>query len=513
MTSCTVYINQAIDKEYLNGFGGGVFNEGLLINCNIDANKTDGNGGGVENYGTMKNSRIYNNLAEGSGGGVSSSGNLINCIIYNNSSSRIGGGVLNLGILIQCIVYGNQAIYVGGVDNVGTMLNCTVYGNTADSIGGIRNSGGNVIDTISWKNPYGDIIPYNTGVAQFCCFREASEENGNFSANPLFVNTSGDISTWDFHLREGSPCIDAGHPDAIYNDACLPPGKGTDRNDMGAYGGPGNCWDGITSHSAILSFVNQNGEAWGADNKGIAPFGESYLRGRPGFKYAPSQGWYILNGDADQIEPDDLIQITPYGDVWVSISMDKTNFPPTRWGWLGFHYDEKDGYSGWLPLAGDVNGDGAGDLIQVTEYGDAWAALSKKTSFAAPTRWGWLGFKYAPYDGWYPLCGDVNADGKDDLVQITPTGDPWVALSNGFSFDAPTRWGWVNFYYNEEQGNYPILGDINSDGAEDLIQITPEGEVWVALSLGDVFDYPEYWGSPGFLFSRETGSLPFFLDF
>ena len=58
-----------------------------------------------------------------------------------------------------------------------------------------------------------------------------------------------------------------------------------------------------------------------------------------------------------------------------------------------------------------------------------------------------------------------------------------------------------------------MLGDVNSDGMEDLVQITPLGEAWVAPSLGDSFDYPEFWGKPGFLFSRENGYLPFFLDF
>jgi len=41
----------------------------------------------------------------------------------------------------------------------------------------------------------------------------------------------------DYQLQAGSDCIDAGDPDAVYNDA-QPPGQGTERNDMGAYGGP-----------------------------------------------------------------------------------------------------------------------------------------------------------------------------------------------------------------------------------------------------------------------------------
>jgi VCBS repeat protein len=112
-----------------------------------------------------------------------------------------------------------------------------------------------------------------------------------------------------------------------------------------------------------------------------------------------------------------------------------------------------------------------------------------------------------------PLSGDFNADGKTDLLQITPTGDPWVSLSDGTSFQAPKRWGWISFYYNEDTGHYPITADVNCDGKTDLIQITPEGESRVSFSKGDSFTYPEYWGMQGFKFSREEHRLPFYLSY
>ena len=58
-------------------------------------------------------------------------------------------------------------------------------------------------------------------------------------ADPLFVGGGR------YYLTAGSPCIDAGDPDPVYSDVCLPPSWGNDRNDMGAYGGPGACgWCG-----------------------------------------------------------------------------------------------------------------------------------------------------------------------------------------------------------------------------------------------------------------------------
>ncbi|MCK5052003.1 MAG: T9SS type A sorting domain-containing protein [Candidatus Cloacimonetes bacterium] len=72
----------------------------------------------------------------------------------------------------------------------------------------------------------------------YSCVTGGFAGEGNIDEDPLFVApTEGDgtdynglIASW--WLQAGSPCIDAGNPDAMYNDT-----DGT-RNDMGAYGGP-----------------------------------------------------------------------------------------------------------------------------------------------------------------------------------------------------------------------------------------------------------------------------------
>ena len=64
----------------------------------------------------------------------------------------------------------------------------------------------------------------------------------------LFAGSSSPrpLRTQQLRLREDgldgvSPCIDKGHPDAACRDRCAPPSLGTDRNDIGAYGGPDAC--------------------------------------------------------------------------------------------------------------------------------------------------------------------------------------------------------------------------------------------------------------------------------
>ena len=57
---------------------------------------------------------------------------------------------------------------------------------------------------------------------------------GDLITDPLFV----DPDNYNFRLKGESPAIDAGKGVDAYNDVFFPPSKGTNRNDMGATGGP-----------------------------------------------------------------------------------------------------------------------------------------------------------------------------------------------------------------------------------------------------------------------------------
>ncbi len=150
---------------------------------------------------------------------------------------------------------------------------------------------------------------------------------------------------------------------------------------------------------------------------------------------------------------------------------------------------------------GDVNGDGRDDIVQFIRdtrtgslRGDVYVALSLGSSFATPIRW----------SGWFcigeEICdvADVDGDGLDDIVAFTrgTTGDVWVARSNGFSFGSGVKWnGW--FCVGQEECR---TGDINGDGRADIVAFVGDtrtgisrGDVWVALSNGAGFVSPRTW--------------------
>lgn len=234
VTNCPIYFNTA--KRY----GGGIYNDyGTIINCLIYANSADISSGGIYNgYGTVTNSTIYSNSSFWGGGICNFTGIVSNSIVHFNNSTSNGGGIYNDydGTIYNCIISSNTNWGIYNKD--GSVYNCTLYNNK----GGIHVNTGGMVNCISWQNGETDI---EGGTVSYSCFKEATGTNGNINADPMFINVDGNVSSWIYQVKNGSPCIDAGNPDESYNDGCQPPGKGGLRNDMGAYGGPYNCNWGV----------------------------------------------------------------------------------------------------------------------------------------------------------------------------------------------------------------------------------------------------------------------------
>jgi hypothetical protein len=204
--------------------------------------------------------------------------NIINNRIVHNSA-KYGGGIqmkTNCNPLIRNnLIYNNVADLEGGgidlEDNCNPLFNNnTIVYNLAPIGGGIDcevNSSPIFRNTIIWWN-----VGYADG-SQVHLFSEDSDpdfyycdiEGGSeafglwygggiyFTYNGIYENNidenpdTASQNEYLFLLADTSPCIDAGDPDAIYNDIENPanpgfakwPSKGLLRNDIGVYGGPG----------------------------------------------------------------------------------------------------------------------------------------------------------------------------------------------------------------------------------------------------------------------------------
>jgi hypothetical protein len=224
-----------------------------ITNCLITNNQADKRGAGIYCYHafpTVANCRIIANTAQEGAGiyceGFSYRPIFRNCIIANNAAIYGAG--------IYCYKWSDPVI-----------INCTITDNTASSVAGgfysnIMPFYPIVINTIVWNNSPEEIV-VESGYQEDIVISYSDIQGGwpgeaNIDIDPLFRNPENG----DYHLMAvycgdpyDSPCIDTGHPDSLDSILDCWYGLGTERADMGAYGGGNTGW--------LTSIVEMNEQA------------------------------------------------------------------------------------------------------------------------------------------------------------------------------------------------------------------------------------------------------------
>lgn len=283
--SCVIFHNNEDSTTVLQGFtitggsgtkwtdehGAGLYREGggiLVALCTpvIQNNIITGNhcipggvmstgGGGMrigDCYGRVYNNLISNNSARYGAGIVLnySGGEYKNNVIYKNFGSEdfgAGSGMwLNSNYSRPRIIENNTIIANTAVIGIPGILgfsgvqalirNNIVWGNKSDNTA-LQVSGGSL-------------------TVRYCDVQGGFAGGGNININPEFDSTN-------YYLKISSPCIDKGDSSIIYNDPSDPgnpdnakwPSRGTVRNDLGAYGGPGS----KVIANSVVGIQNPNG--------------------------------------------------------------------------------------------------------------------------------------------------------------------------------------------------------------------------------------------------------------
>jgi hypothetical protein len=181
--------------------------------------------------------------------------NIVSHNYFTGNGNCFGGGVAiwdGSPTLENNLIEKNKGTIGGAIWTGYHFCNSEFYNNTiskneATVRGGAINSFASnllVMNSILWNNeaPDGPEIYIESGTIDitYSDVKDGWTGTGNLNVNPRLFGPL-------LFLGFGSPCIDAGNPDPLYNDPesmffpghAQLPARGTLRNDMGAYGGPG----------------------------------------------------------------------------------------------------------------------------------------------------------------------------------------------------------------------------------------------------------------------------------
>ncbi|NQU34060.1 MAG: hypothetical protein HQ521_12565 [Bacteroidetes bacterium] len=234
----TLYIFSGEYRETLN-----LINKSVILIAVCGASTVTIDGGKTGRSITMNSGEIHGfNIINGfsmngdPGGGIRLSGNasIFNCKIYDNTSTSVGGGIYSTGSsnVYNTIIYNNMSAFHGSgiyiANSDGNIVNTTIIGN---DIGiGINT------DSLMFLN---NIIVFPDTLIYLDTLSQATQATikYNLYSNSYYIIGTDYILGYphfidNYRLLDTSPGINAGHPDARYNNA-----DGT-RNTMGAYGGP-----------------------------------------------------------------------------------------------------------------------------------------------------------------------------------------------------------------------------------------------------------------------------------
>ena len=233
--NCTIRDCLVTSNQAYGGAGVFMYGAATVENCTIQSNLADHGGAGLMFYagttGLVRNCTIRDNVASNYGAGVyiQYGGTLSNCWISGSrvmASDGSGGGVYmsaqgttNGGTIVNSVICDNSTpedgggIYCAGATGVLTpVVNCTVVSNSAGRYGGgIFANNTRMINDIFYFNaaPTGaNLYNDNFSMASNCCVTPLPATNSwaCFTNAPAFVNYAGR----NFHLAEGSSCVDAG---------------------------------------------------------------------------------------------------------------------------------------------------------------------------------------------------------------------------------------------------------------------------------------------------------------
>jgi surface antigen len=321
---------------------------------------------------------------------------------------------------------------------------------------------------------------------------------------PDLPNNLGNAKDWANNAPES---LSVGSTARARSIAVFPPGTDFEATDYPRYTDMTGCGGHGCGHVAFVEAVYSNGtfrtSNYWSPSYTTPDYVTFYPDSRIKFIYAPvhpDTPTPIPNGrsvsDVDNNGKDDVIGAYQYRDE---------NHDPTHWMGIwafkssgsGFSADKMFTSGSWSLAktkfaVGDVNKDGKDDVIGVYDYGSPNIGVYVFKSDGADMNWArWSTLDYWDFSRSEFVAGDVNGDGYDDLVGIYDNGGSislWVFKSTGSSFTV-SKW-YTSGGWDIKRSKF-LVGDVDGDGRDDVIAVYDYGDntigIWAFKSTGSGF--------------------------
>lgn len=183
----------------------------------------------------------------------------------------------------------------------------------------------------------------------------------------------------------------------------------------------------------------------------------------------------VTAGDVTGDGRAELVARRPDGTLWMYRNGGSNSAPYSSGTQVGVSWQQ----FLWL-LAGDVNGDGRAEIVAARQDGTLWMYRnggSDASPYGNGTQIGvaWQQFRHV-------VLGDVTGDGRADLVASRPDGTLWLYV-NGGNDSAPYGSG-TQIGAGWEQFRYLALADVTGDSRADLVATRPDGTLWLYTNGG-----------------------------
>jgi hypothetical protein len=271
-------------------------------------------------------------------------------------------------------------------------------------------------------------------------------------------------------------------------------------------------WSGFAGDQEIfLQRVAGNGAVFGtARLTDMGPEGDSRFRASsPAAVYNPTvdEFFVVWSGDDDTAPlVDDEIEIfgrryaPPHPIVvglgsfageggWLGMHGDAPAFSPLGWAQVAWPTYNATG-GGTHPAVGDIDGDGRDEtIVGFDAQGERWLAIVDDVYTGFATLW-WIRMPWPAFNAaLYPAAGDVDGDGRDEIVVGFGAGsEAWfVVLDDALADFEVLAWRQVSWpaYASADGRTHPAVGDLDGDGtAEITVGLGPGSNGWLEVFEG-----------------------------